>query len=153
MGLNIRVNHATPTMRRTTLFANYILIILYIVLCGAVGCQSKRQAPLPKSEETGMAILRIDLQEGFQNDVVVIRVDGKEVYRKTGVETNLAIALADSVELNVPESTVQVEVAVPSRNSSESVTVAVQDPTHLAFSITSGGGITHKTSREPFRYM
>lgn len=100
-----------------------------------------------------MAILRIDLQEGFQNDEVVIRIDEQEVYRKAGVQTNLAIALADSVELSVSEGTLNVEVAVPSRSGSESVTVAVQDPTYLAFSITSGGRITHKTSREPFRYM
>jgi hypothetical protein len=126
---------------------------LTVVLSGAGGYRSERQAPLPRSKETKMAIFRIDLQEGFRNDVVVIRVDGKEVFNKTGVETNLAIALADSVELNIPEGTVKVEVAVPSRNLSESVTVVVKDPTYLAFSIAARGKIMHKTSREPFPYM
>jgi len=98
-----------------------------------------------------MAALRIDLQEGFDSDVVAIRVDGKEVYRKSGVTTMLQISLADSVEVDAGDATASVEVEVVSRDARDRV--SVDPPAFVAFTLRPDGGIRHQVSKEPFRYM
>ena len=46
-----------------------------------------------------MPILRIDLQEGFTNDTVVVRVNGREVFRvRIGPFTTMAQARAAFAE-------------------------------------------------------
>ncbi len=59
-----------------------------------------------------MKSLFIKLRDGFSNDAVTVTLNGKEVYRKAGVSTDLAISYADAVEVPVAESVVQLEVAV-----------------------------------------
>jgi hypothetical protein len=56
--------------------------------------------------------LTIKLRDGFANDSVTITVNGKEVYRKSGVRTNLAISFADVVEVPVQEPIVKLGVAI-----------------------------------------
>jgi hypothetical protein len=56
--------------------------------------------------------LVIKLRDGFNNDTVTIRLNGREIYSKSGVRTDLTISFADSVEVPVDESIVNVEVAV-----------------------------------------
>lgn len=56
--------------------------------------------------------LHIKLRDGFSDDTVYIKVNGKEVYRKSGVRTDLSISFADAVEVSVDESVVKLEVAV-----------------------------------------
>ena len=56
--------------------------------------------------------LHVALRDGFRNETVSITVNGKEVYRKAGVTTDLTISFADSVEIPVEGSTARVEVAV-----------------------------------------
>ena len=56
--------------------------------------------------------LFVKLRDGFSNDTVTIKVNGKEVYRKSEVSTDLTISFADAVEVPVEQSVVQLEVAV-----------------------------------------
>lgn len=56
--------------------------------------------------------LFVKLRDGFSNDTVTIRVNGKEVYRKSGVNTDLTISFADGMEIPVEKSLVKLEVAV-----------------------------------------
>jgi hypothetical protein len=56
--------------------------------------------------------LTIKLRDGFRKDTVTIRVDGKEVYHKPSVSTDLTISFADAVEVPVETSSVNLEVAV-----------------------------------------
>jgi len=56
--------------------------------------------------------LHVRLRDGFQNDTVTIRVNDQEVYRRSGLRTNLAISVADVVEIPVEEATVRLDVAV-----------------------------------------
>lgn len=57
-------------------------------------------------------ILHVKLRDGFSNDTVSIKVNGKEVCRKSGVRTNLTISFAGAVEVSVEEPVVKLEVAV-----------------------------------------
>jgi hypothetical protein len=56
--------------------------------------------------------LRVRLGEGFQNNTVSVRVDGKEVFRKSGVSTDWTISRADSLEVPLDAPSVQLEVTV-----------------------------------------
>lgn len=57
-------------------------------------------------------ILRVRLGEGFQNNTVSVKVDGREVYRRAGVSTDWTISRADAVEVQTEAAAVQLEVAV-----------------------------------------
>jgi hypothetical protein len=56
--------------------------------------------------------LSVKLRDGFKNDTVTITVNGKEVYRESGVTTNLTISFADAVEIPVQEPIVRLGVAI-----------------------------------------
>ncbi|MCF7764827.1 MAG: hypothetical protein K9N62_14240 [Verrucomicrobia bacterium] len=56
--------------------------------------------------------LHIKLREGFRDNSVLIRVNGKEVYRKSGVSTDLTISYADALEVDVKQPVVSLEVTV-----------------------------------------
>ena len=56
--------------------------------------------------------LHIALRDGFRDDTLTIRVNGREVYRKSGVTTDLSISFAGSVDVPVSGDTARVEVAL-----------------------------------------
>lgn len=56
--------------------------------------------------------LRIKLRDGFRDQTVVIAVDGKEIYRKAGVTTDLSISYADAVEASTEGVPVKLAVRV-----------------------------------------
>jgi hypothetical protein len=62
-----------------------------------------------------MPRLSIDLQEGFSGDDVIVRVNGEEVARQSGVRTKQTLGLAHSLAIAVPDGPVRVEVDVPTR--------------------------------------
>ena len=87
-----------------------------------------------------MATLQIDLQDGFVGDDVVVRIDGGEVYRKTGVRTDLRLGLADSFRAPVPSDPgpVEVEVAIPARKLVRTLEIRAHDHPHIGVSISDG---------------
>ena len=98
-----------------------------------------------------MPTLTIDLQEGFEGEEVVVCVDGREAARRGGVRTKRTLGLADSLEVEVPEGTATVEIAVPSRKLEKSVEVHSGKTPYLGVSL-SGGQITVLPYPEPFGY-
>ena len=56
--------------------------------------------------------LFVKLRDGFRNDTVTISVNRKQVFRKSGVTTDLTISFADAVEIPVAEPLVQLRVAI-----------------------------------------
>lgn len=99
-----------------------------------------------------MASLVIDLQDGFADDTVVIRVDAQEIFHQQGVNTDYALGRADSVEIQVPEGSVDVEVTVPSRHVSGTIVLEVLAPVYLAVSI-SDNSVHYRVSDEMFLYF
>ncbi len=100
-----------------------------------------------------MPRLHIDLQEGFQNDTIWIRVDGQIRWQKDDVNTRWQIGLADSVELEVPEGRVQVAVELPNRAVTDSIAFLVSAPVYLGVSVTPEGRLEFTVAQEPFRYL
>jgi hypothetical protein len=101
-----------------------------------------------------MPTLHIDFQEGFWDDTVVLRVNDEE-YHKPQLRTRLQIGYAGSLEVDVRENTVAVEIVVPSRGLSKSLPIAfdASDTVYLGLSISAEGEISERVSYEPFRYL
>jgi hypothetical protein len=100
-----------------------------------------------------MPTLHIALQEGFSNDDVVVRVNGHEILRKSGITTRPQIGYADSIERELPPGRVTVEVSVTSRNTSSSEVIELTQPTYLGVSLDAAGAPTYRTSLTPFGYL
>ncbi len=54
----------------------------------------------------------LKLRDGFKDDTVLITANGRKVYHKTGISTDLTISFADAVTIDVRKSPVKLEVAV-----------------------------------------
>jgi hypothetical protein len=75
-----------------------------------------------------MAVLRVELQDGFDGDDVVCTLDGREVSRLSGVRSSLVTSLAAVAEVQAPDTgPVEVGVELPARGLR--TTIAVEDPT------------------------
>jgi len=100
-----------------------------------------------------MPTLHTALQEGFTGDEVILRIDGREVFHKSGVKTRLQIGLAATHEALVTPGAVTVELEFPARRLAQSVPLQVAEDTYLALSVEPNGTLRHKVSREPFGYV
>lgn len=99
-----------------------------------------------------MANLHIALQEGFDNEAVVIRVNGKDVFNKQDVRTRLQIGLADSFEVEVEDGPATVEILLPEKNLTKEIQTLVPQEPHLGVSLVAGE-IKHRASETPFGYV
>lgn len=96
-----------------------------------------------------MASLYANLQDGFTDDLVVVRVNGTEAFRKEGVRTSLLLGYADSFHTQITGGPANVEVIVPSRNVSKKI--SVRKP-YLGVSILEGE-IDFIERGEPFGHL
>ncbi len=99
-----------------------------------------------------MAILHVHLQEGFDNDTVVIRVNGKEVARRTGVTTKRQVGVADLLEIDVPAGPVTVETGIAARGLSNTTELPMDGSVYLGLSV-EPDGLKARVSREQFGYV
>lgn len=101
-----------------------------------------------------MPLIHIAIQDGFQNDTLVVRLDGAEVYRRAGLKTRMQIGLADSFSFDAAPGAAELLVEIPTRNAG--VTIPVEVPPvgelHVGLSVTPDGAITYQSTDEPFRY-
>ncbi len=99
-----------------------------------------------------MPAVRIDLQEGFHNDTVIVRIDGREVWSKGGVSTRLPVGVAESFEADSPGHA-RLEVAVPTRGETGALDIDAGQYPYVGVSIMPDGRLHFQPSRELFRYM
>ena len=99
-----------------------------------------------------MISLVIDLQDGFSDDIVVIKVDNQEIFHKKGVNTDYTLGRADSVETKVSKGSVNVAVNVPSKSLSDTVVLEVVNKVYLGVSIIDDR-IVFRISDEIFTYF
>jgi len=97
------------------LFVRHLIILLAILAIGSSCVPDRPQAkfltPYNYPASTTMRLF-VKLRSGFRNNTVTVEVNEKEVYRKSGVTTDLTISFADEVEVPVEESTVKLKVGV-----------------------------------------
>lgn len=98
-----------------------------------------------------MTTIRIALQDGFEGDTVVIKVNGKQAFKEENVKTKRQIGKAASFEIEVPEGPTNVEVSLPLKTISETIAFKVAGESYLGVSLVKNR-IEHRISSEPFRY-
>jgi hypothetical protein len=99
-----------------------------------------------------MVTLGLDFQDGFRNDSIVVQIEGEEVYRSEDVTTQLLLGLADSFTTQVPRGTIQIEIDVPTRDLTRSISLEVDGETYLGVSILGGMLEITPPRDEPFPY-
>ena len=97
-------------------------------------------------------LLKIDLQDGFEGDTVVIEINSKELYHNEGVKTELTLGYADSIEADVPKGQCTVEVNLPEKGISESIHLEIIAPVYLGLSVLEGK-IVNRLSDTFFAYL
>jgi hypothetical protein len=103
-------------------------------------------------EKKIMISISIDLQDGFSDDTVMVQVNGREIFSKSGVNTDYSIGRADSVQTMVPEGSVEIAVAVPSRSLSDKVVINAAAEVYVGVSIIDDR-IVFRTSDEMYTYF
>jgi hypothetical protein len=98
-----------------------------------------------------MPELRIALHHGFDDDTVLITVDGAQVFRREGVSTDMRVSLAAQHVMTVDEGPVEVEVSLPAKGLTASETLSVTGDLSLGVSI-EGDEIHFRQSSQRFGY-
>ena len=65
-----------------------------------------------------LVVLSVALEEGFEDDAVVVEVNGRKVFEQDGVSTRTQIGLAVSFEVPIDQPDAVIEVRLPARGSS-----------------------------------
>lgn len=100
-----------------------------------------------------MQTLKIELQEGFRGDAVVIRVNGSEILQEDHVKTKLQIGFAAAITATVPDGKATVEVVLPAAGISGKIEPEVTAPTWVGVSLDSARVLHFKISQTPFGYV
>ena len=79
--------------------------------------------------------INVALQDGFDSDDVVIRIDGTEAYRGEQLTTRTQISHAGDTQLEVPDAPFTLEVDVPTRGIHETFQLDPQTHPNVALSL------------------
>ena len=75
-----------------------------------------------------MVTLNIDFLEGFQNELVLLILDGEVIYRNDEVTTKMLTNLADSYQLEGLDSPIDLEIHIPELDLIECVQIDLTKP-------------------------
>lgn len=99
-----------------------------------------------------MYTLRVDLQEGFTGQVVVVRVAGRERYR-AATKTRLQTGLAALVELSVPAGPLEIEIELVGSPDVRRVPLEIERDTYVCVSLDSRSSLTQTIVYDPPGYL
>jgi hypothetical protein len=83
-------------------------------------------------------LINVALQDGFDSDDVVLRVDGAEAFRAEGITTRTQISHAADTQLDVPDRPFTLEVEVPTRDVRETLQLDPHAQPNVALSLIEG---------------
>lgn len=95
--------------------------------------------------------LHLALHDGFNGDTVVLLVDGREVFRRDGVQTDPRTNLAASVDVPWSGQPERLEVRLPALGLAGESPLGGQAPFVGIF--VRDGEVRFRLSEEPFGYM
>ena len=98
-----------------------------------------------------MPTLNIDLQDGFDNDTVIICINGEEVFNQGAITTNQMLGFAEQFTTACHGERVLVTVKVISRNLERRLDIPLDNIAGLGISIINGE-IFIRQSDTPFAY-
>lgn len=97
--------------------------------------------------------IHIALQEGFQGETVIARLNNVEIYRKSGLKTRMQIGLADTFECDTAHPANELHIEILTRDIDVAIPVETSyQEAYVGISINHDGYISYKVSNEPFRY-
>ena len=105
------------------------------------------------SEQSSGVALHVALQNGFTGDEVVLRLNGREVFRKEGVRTKTQVGLGDLFRVDVPRGPVVLETRLPARRLSDVLEFVLSKPLHIGVNVDPDDGFRYVIQYVPFRYM
>ena len=129
------------------------ILIYFLSILHTIPLASGGDSLSQKDHRVPTHTLHIALQDGFAGESVTIMVNAQEVYRKQGVQTRWQIGYADAVEVQVPAGSVEVQIAVESRQAVTTVRLQVTQPMYVGVSLTPEGTLTSRVSLAPFGYL
>jgi hypothetical protein len=98
-----------------------------------------------------MEKVTVGLRDGFNNDEVVISVNGKVVTRATGITTNPVVSFAKNIVVELPQYPSEIQIQIPSRDRSASATVG-SGTAYLAVFL-HGENLSVQAMKEPLPIM
>ncbi len=125
----------------------FFAIALLIAACSPATGETR----MPSDDETVM--LAVHLHDGFDNDTVVLLLDGEEVFRKEQVTYSPLLGFADaSFERQVNPGSIELQVDLPARDLSGNVDLELSSDTYIGVSVINGEIQFTSPSQEPFGY-
>ncbi len=145
-----------PRAMRTVLAAAGASVALALVGCGpahdAGHTNSQAAAPAEAPPEK-KAVLHVDLQDGFSDDAVEIRLGDETIYQRDAVSTDMRISRADAVQVALANGKPALTVRLPGRQIEASMSLEdLEAPIYIGVSVVDGA-IRFKVSEQPFGYM
>jgi hypothetical protein len=95
--------------------------------------------------------LHVAFHDGFEDELVVVRVGGKEVFRDEHVKTRTQLSFAGAFDTEVEKRPVEIEVTLPARRLAGVTTVDPDTTRYIAVSAYPGE-IRWRVSTDPFGY-
>lgn len=99
-----------------------------------------------------MRKLFIHLQEGFDDDLVIIEINGEEKFHNEQVTTKLLLGYAEVVELLISEAVARIQILLPQKDLAQSIDLPQPADVHIGVSIINNQ-IAYQVSDQPFGYM
>ena len=124
------------------------VIVAGMALGAGAGCRVESHEERVKGEVAQMASVRVAFTEGFDQDTVVIRVEGKQVQQHGPISTrqDVAPALAWSVDIPIDREAITLEITVPTKGAAGSIRVNVRESPQVNVSL-SGKTVVLKGSK------
>ncbi|WP_114953226.1 hypothetical protein [Sphingosinicella terrae] len=99
-----------------------------------------------------MTRLKLALEEGFQDDYVVVLADGRMIAEETDVTTRYQISLARLVEIDLPPGTTEIEIRLPEKGLAGAIETDGSVPGTLRVSLGRDGRELAFVRDEPLRF-
>ena len=96
-----------------------------------------------------MPTLKVSLEEGFDNDHVVVTADGKVLADESGVTTRYQISLARLLDLELTGDEGELVVSLPEKGLEARLPLTDGPPTHLRVSVARDGRGLDLSTEDP----
>jgi hypothetical protein len=81
------------------------------------------------------SLVHFDFQDGFINDTIILKVNGKEVFSKQNITTDLRISFAESFTTEIVNGQVKLDVLIPTKNLSLSRNILIDSEKYFGICI------------------
>ena len=125
----------------------------WVVIVQACGCHPMRLCAQDDVGASAGLMAYIDLQDGFQGEPVVVRIDGREVFSSESVLTDFRIGFAESFEVKGLAGTIELEVHLPAHAVTKRLRVDIDKTPYIGVSVTQDGRVQLRVGAEPFGYV